>query len=152
MIFGLERFHQYTYGHHVTVQTDHKPLKSIVSKPLYKAPKRLQRMLLRLQKYHVTLGYRPGKQMQLADTLSRAYLPGNPQDHIKKEVESVNMVNQLPVTDARKQTIKIETASDTALQTLSTIIHQGWLQSRDALPQCVTPTFTVMMSWQSKMV
>ncbi|KAJ8036533.1 hypothetical protein HOLleu_20539 [Holothuria leucospilota] len=68
VIFGLERFHQYTYGHHVTVQTDHKPLESIVKKPLYKAPKCLQRMLLRMQEYDVTLGYRPGKQMQLADT------------------------------------------------------------------------------------
>jgi hypothetical protein len=37
-------------------------------------PKRLQRMLLRLQSYKVDLVYKPGSQMLLADALSRAYL------------------------------------------------------------------------------
>ncbi|KAJ8022291.1 hypothetical protein HOLleu_37145 [Holothuria leucospilota] len=46
IIFGLERFHQYTYGPPVTVQTDHKPLEIIFTKSLQKAPKRLQKMLL----------------------------------------------------------------------------------------------------------
>ncbi|PIK62480.1 hypothetical protein BSL78_00577 [Apostichopus japonicus] len=53
VIFGLERFHEYTYGRKVTVQSDHKPLEMIAKKPLHRAPKRLQRMLLRLQKYDV---------------------------------------------------------------------------------------------------
>ena len=30
MVFGLEKFHQYTYGRKVTVQTDHKLLEAIV--------------------------------------------------------------------------------------------------------------------------
>ena len=44
--YGLEKFNQYTYGRQVTVKTDHKPLVSIVAKPLMKAPKRLQSPLL----------------------------------------------------------------------------------------------------------
>ena len=32
--FGLDRFHQYTYGRPVTVQTDHKPLEVIVKKSI----------------------------------------------------------------------------------------------------------------------
>lgn len=43
--FSLERFHQYTYGRTVTVLSDHKPLESIVRKPMCKAPRRLQNML-----------------------------------------------------------------------------------------------------------
>ena len=39
--FGLERFHQYTYGVDVTVENDHKPLESILRKPLSQAPPRL---------------------------------------------------------------------------------------------------------------
>ncbi|PIK34233.1 hypothetical protein BSL78_28947 [Apostichopus japonicus] len=116
-------------------------MESIVCKPLYKAPKRLQRMLLPLQIYDVTLGYRPGKQMQQADTLSRAYLPGKPQGHTSREVESVNMVYQLPITDSRKQAIQAHTTSDSTLQTLITIIHNGWPQSKNYLPQCVTPYY-----------
>jgi hypothetical protein len=32
VIFGLERFHQYTYGRTVQVRSDHKPLESILKK------------------------------------------------------------------------------------------------------------------------
>jgi len=71
IVFSLERFHQYTYGKEVGVETDHKPLESILKKPL----PRLQRMLLRLQKYTFNLVYRPSKEMVLADTLSRASIP-----------------------------------------------------------------------------
>ena len=66
--------HQYTCGRLVIVHSDHKPLESIVKKSLFKAPKYLQRMLLRMQKYNVQLVHRKGTQMKLADTLSRAYL------------------------------------------------------------------------------
>ena len=40
-IFAAEKFDQYTFGHSVTVQSDHKPLESILKKPLLSAPKRL---------------------------------------------------------------------------------------------------------------
>jgi hypothetical protein len=70
VVFGTERFHQFTYGRSVEVQSDHKPLESIMTKPLLSAPKRLQRMLTRLQNYDVTL---LGKHVVLADTLSKAY-------------------------------------------------------------------------------
>ena len=49
--FAMERLHTYVYGRHVVVETDHKPLISIAKKALTTAPKRLQRMLLRLQRY-----------------------------------------------------------------------------------------------------
>lgn len=41
VVFGLEKFHQYTYGRDVKVQSDHKPLEIIMKKPLHIAPKRL---------------------------------------------------------------------------------------------------------------
>ena len=39
-------FHDFIYGRRVTIETDHKPLITIVKKPLHAAPARLQRMLL----------------------------------------------------------------------------------------------------------
>ncbi|KAJ8023013.1 hypothetical protein HOLleu_38070 [Holothuria leucospilota] len=75
VVFSLERFSQYTYGTKVTIESDHTPLESIVNNPLALAPPRLQRMLLRIQKYGLTLVCKPGKDMILADTLSRAYTP-----------------------------------------------------------------------------
>ena len=74
-VFGLENNHQYVYDRKVIIYTDHKPLVSISSKPLASAPKRLQRLLLRLQQYDAEIRYRPGREMYLADTLSRAKSP-----------------------------------------------------------------------------
>ncbi|KAK3737378.1 hypothetical protein QZH41_011513, partial [Actinostola sp. cb2023] len=48
IVFSLEKFNQYTFGRHVKVQSDHKPLEAILKKPLACAPRRLQG---RLQKY-----------------------------------------------------------------------------------------------------
>ncbi|PFX11501.1 Retrovirus-related Pol polyprotein [Stylophora pistillata] len=54
IVFACDRFDAYIYGRHqVTVETDHKPLEPIFSKPLASAPQRLQRMLMRLQKYNL---------------------------------------------------------------------------------------------------
>ena len=72
--FGLEKFHHYTYGRRVTVITDHKPLESIVLKPLSKAPKRLQSLLLRTQKYDYSVMFKSGKSIPVADALSRSPL------------------------------------------------------------------------------
>ena len=71
VVFGLEKFHTYIYGRNITVYNDHKPLEMNTKKPIHAAPPRLQRMLLLLQKYDYTLIYKPGKEMTLADRLSR---------------------------------------------------------------------------------
>jgi hypothetical protein len=42
-------------------------LENIFSKPLVKAPKRIQRMLMQLQNYNVTVSYVKGKSLHLAD-------------------------------------------------------------------------------------
>ena len=71
MLFSLEKFNDYTFGRKTIVHT----LESIVRKPLHHAPKRLQGMMIRLQKYDLDIHYERGNRMFLADTLSRAYLP-----------------------------------------------------------------------------
>lgn len=38
IVFGCERFHQYVYGRTVEVESDHKPLESILKKPIVNAP------------------------------------------------------------------------------------------------------------------
>ena len=44
------KFYQYLYGKQdVVVHSDHQPLETIFKKPLSKAPRRLQRMMLQLQ-------------------------------------------------------------------------------------------------------
>ena len=91
IVFAVERFEPYVYGcDRVTVESDHKPLQYIFQKPLHAVPKRLQRMLLRLQKYSLNILYKKRKEMYLADTLSRAYLP---------EVNACDLINELEEID-----------------------------------------------------
>ena len=74
VVFALNKFDQYIYGRPVTVQSDHKVLSAIASKSLRNALKRLPGMLLKVQKYDISIVYKPGCKMHLADTLSRAFL------------------------------------------------------------------------------
>lgn len=73
--FGLTRFPDYIYGKQdLTVETDHLPLLGVFKKPLNKCPARLQRMLIKCQKYDFKLCYKRSKELIIADELSRAFL------------------------------------------------------------------------------
>ena len=67
----------------MTVESDHKPLEAILVKPLVSAPKRLQKMILRLRRYDLDVQYKKGRELYIADTLSRHYpkLTETTQDH-----------------------------------------------------------------------
>ena len=66
------------------METDHKPLKMISLKNLTAAPTQLQRMLLHLQQYDLVIMYQPGKEMLLADALSR--LPSRTNTEVKLDL------------------------------------------------------------------
>ena len=68
VVFGLERFDQYTYGRKVYVTTDHKPLETIIRKPLSEAPRRLQRLIMRRNRYGFELTWAKGSSLLIADT------------------------------------------------------------------------------------
>ena len=72
--FGCSKFHKYIFRREITVESDHKPLQSIFRKPLYQAPPGLQGILLTLQQYDLKVIFKPGVQLTIDDTLSRAYL------------------------------------------------------------------------------
>ena len=56
------------------LDSDHKPLEMIFVKPLVSAPICLQKMLMRLQLHNLSIRYKKGTELLLADTLSRRYL------------------------------------------------------------------------------
>ena len=66
IFLSCKKFEEYNYGRDcVRVQTDHKPLESIFRKELCTAPKRLQRTLLRPQKYSLDVTYLKGEKIWL---------------------------------------------------------------------------------------
>ena len=111
VVFACERFHSYIYGRTTNVETDHLPLIVISKKPLCDAPPRLQRLLLRLQKYNCTLSYTPGKHMVIADTLPRAFspreVPSTTEEDVQIHVCAVKA--ELPVSKRKWNEIAEET-------------------------------------------
>ena len=71
VVFGCIKYHHYLYGRKFVCQSDHKPLADIQLKYLSDAPPRLQRLLLKLQPYDITIQYVPGTKVPIADALSR---------------------------------------------------------------------------------
>ena len=63
IVFSVETFSDFTYGRRTVVHTDHEPLGSIFTKPLHRPPKRLQGMLISLQKYNLVVQYERGGRM-----------------------------------------------------------------------------------------
>ena len=57
MCTSCEKWDQWLYGKQITIHTDHQPLETIFKKPLFKAPRRLQRLLMRLQRYNIDVVY-----------------------------------------------------------------------------------------------
>ena len=138
----------------IRVESDHKSLEAIFTKPLNSAPKWLQRMLLRLQKYSLQVVYKKGTQMYLADTLSRAFLPEVNACEFSRELEEVDHKAFLPVTDSQWHQIKHASADDPVLQQLRTTIKEGWPEKRSDLPESLYPYYDMrdLLTAQNELV
>lgn len=89
VVFGCERFHTYVCGKRFVVESDHKPLEQTQKKSLANTPPRRQRTMLRLQQDDVDIQYRPGKEMILADSLSRLNPAAGTQINLEQSVYAV---------------------------------------------------------------
>ena len=67
---AMETFHHFLYASHFILETDQKPLESILSKSTNQATSRLQRILIRTFLLHFTVRYISGLTNQLTDCLS----------------------------------------------------------------------------------
>ena len=154
IVFACSRFNQYLHGRELTtVETDHKPLVPIFQKSIHSAPKRLQRMLLRLQRYNLNVTYLPCSQMYIADMLSRAYLQVDrtqckrtpeyqifqlkQEQQLFEEIASINQVDYMRLSEGTHQQIKQCTLADPTLQTLMNTVTTGWPVSKEDVPPCI---------------
>ena len=139
----MDKWHQYLYGKHdITVHTDHQPLETIFKKPLSKAPRRLQRMMLKLQRYQFSVRYKKGKELYVADTLSRAPVADDPSaPDAKQEYEVFRLeiaemdIEPNRVTSETMQRIKQETSKDSVLASLCDVVASGWPAERKETPE-----------------
>lgn len=132
IVFACIKFHQYIYGRPVTVQSDHKPLESVFQKTIASTTPRLQRMLLRLLEYNISVQYTPGREMHIADTLSRSYLREEPPSRVEREIAEDTVISistiiaDAPVSNSRLDKIRQECARDEEIQLLREYLHNGF--------------------------
>lgn len=133
--FGCKKFHKYIYGTQVDVQTDHKPIVSIMSKHVNKlGSPRLKRIRLKLFMYDLNVYYVPGKLVHFADMLSR-----NSLSVIEQDTEMLQMVHTvskyLPMSPEMKNQFKNATSNDKICEKLSNYYLNGWPRniSKDCL-------------------
>ncbi|GFU21599.1 transposon Tf2-12 polyprotein, partial [Nephila pilipes] len=130
VIYGLEHFNYYTYGRIVTVQTDHKPILGLSKKPYDTISPRLQRMLLRLNKYNIQLEYVPGKNLVIADALSRAQSTTDKFDEVLGQEATVRINLLTQASPTKWEEIAKMTTDDPEMQDVLFHINNGWPEKR----------------------
>ena len=131
VIFGLNKFHKYLFGHKFKIYTDHKPLLGLFWEKKcvpQMAAARIQRWALRLSAYQYELKYRSGPKNTNADALSRLPVGCPPQksdiSFVPEEV--INLIEHLDKTPTTAAQIKQWTNNDPVLSRVRTLVETGW--------------------------
>ena len=131
LVYGVQKFHQFLYGRHFVLLTDHKPLLTLLGPkngipPL--AAARLQRWALLLSAYHYEIQFKPTGAHANADGLSRLPMGLHDPKPDSKRVSAeraflVGQVQALPVTAERLATA---TRKDPILSKVYLYVREGW--------------------------
>ena len=130
------------------IQTDHKPLVPLFStKHLEELPLRVQRFRMRMMRFQFTIGHVPGKDLTIADTLSRApsSAPSADDEFLQREATSYvdQVMRHLPATEQRLAEIRECQEADGVCQQIVEYCQSGWPRKKKALPPEVKPYFSV---------
>ena len=129
IVFACQHFSIYLLVRSFIAESNHKPLEMIAMKNLANAPPRLQRMLLELQRYDVTIKYiPPGKEMQLANALS--HCPARASQEIKLDMRVDYIAFMKPWIEKLKDSMH----RDPILATVYQLTQQGWLHQKRHVP------------------
>ena len=134
IIFACQQLTMYLLGRSFVVESNHKLLEMIAMKNLANVPPHLQRMLLELQRYDITIKYWPGKEMQLADALS--HCPAKASQEIKLDMR----VDYIAFMKPWIEKLKDSTQRDPILGMVYQLMQQGWLHQQRHV-QCLAQRY-----------
>lgn len=145
-VWACERFEKYLYGlESFELVTDHKPLVPLMnSKDLDNVPLRCQRLLMRLMRFKPEAVYAPGKTLVVADTLSRSPVSqaDNGRDtHSEVECYVAAVMDNVPASPQKMDSIRAATAADETLQTVIRYIRSGWPEHAHQVPSNIREYF-----------
>lgn len=136
IIWSCDRFRDYIIGKQVHIETDHKPLVPIfMSKPLDTLTPRLQRIKLRMMRYDFSISHKPGKELVIADTLSRSPISENGEEELSEEIAAYvqNIIDTFPASDERLAEIVQLQNEDPICKMLIKYCKEGWPSKNEIL-------------------
>ena len=131
-VWACEKFAHFLVGlPFFRLMTDHKPLVPLINdKDLDKTPIRVQRLLMRLLRFNCRAEHVAGKNLVVADLLSRQ---STSKLNRVDEISYVDVcehtdgkIESLPVSSTRLQEIRQQTSSDPALQQVIIYTNNSW--------------------------
>lgn len=132
MVWACERCSDYVIGKSISAETDNKPLVPLLTKhSLADTPPRIQRLRMRLMRFHIKeLVHVPGKQLYVADTLSRlqllkqtikATIPEN-----EMNIYLTSVLQGIPISDQKLQQVKDAQDEVEVCRKIKTFSQEGW--------------------------
>ena len=132
LTWACKHFSMYLLGKSFLLETDHKPLISLLStKNLDSFPPRILQFRLRMMRYNFSITHVPGKAPITADTLSRAPLPSDSTDSLDLQQSAETfisaVVEALPASANHLEQIAKAQSTDPILSTKSYEVLSGRL-------------------------
>jgi hypothetical protein len=88
-------------------------------------------MLLALQRYELRIVYKPGKELFIADALSRNYLEETKEKLVQElEVNEVHLSAHLPISPEKYQEFQKATDDDVVMQAVQDAVLEGWPKNK----------------------
>jgi hypothetical protein len=146
IVFAVKKFKYYCYGNGlVTVETDHKPLIGIMKKEISTLSPRLASMRLELLSHSIELVHKPGKDMVLADTLSRS-CPAGTQVHEDLGSDPLLQVCQV-VVQSEEASLRYSRATqmDEELAVVLRLVREGWPSFKKGCPRRALPYWNIRL-------
>ena len=130
--WACERLSDYLIDKNFHIETDHKPLVSLLgNKNLNELPPRIQRLCMRLLRFKYTISHVPGKSLVVADTLSRAPVTKHISEHDDWQNEEIELyvnsvLSEVPASDKRLKEIRERQREDEVCRQMVTYCKDGW--------------------------
>ncbi|XP_062399854.1 uncharacterized protein K02A2.6-like [Sardina pilchardus] len=132
LTWACERFSDFILGLHFELETDHKPLVSLLGgQALDALPPRIQRFRMRLMRYSYSIFHTPGKSLTSADTLSRAPLKNAVTRSDNDLMEDTNiyvesLLENLPTSDRYLTQLREQLQDDSVCAQVMRYCVDGW--------------------------
>ena len=127
--WACERFSDFLVGITFHVETDHKPLVPLLgAKNLDELPVRIQRLRMRLMRFSYSISHFAGKNIAIADVLSRAtvWSVSNTQQENELDLYVNMLMSTLPAREKTLEEIKEHQERDDMLRVVRRYCTEGW--------------------------